>query len=240
MRKIPELLFSNWNLAALLLVSLVLNIAFPRTPLPSWLAIGLYICYVAGISIAAVLPRVYEDRWQQVLRFAFIYFFFFVAAAELIPTFVAPKISSVALQIAPYLNIAGQREWPGFYYSHLLAFNLVAGLSGGLLVNFKHKHAIAAWVWVIPAGVLTVKMWTVEGYSIFESRAEFVSRHFFADCSHPSSNSWLALLDIPQECFDQFMYTAPFYAALGFSIGAWLARKQHWFRRTSETEASRT
>ena len=238
MKKLSESLFSNWFLASLLLVATPLYALHKALMFaaPLWVAFGLDICVPTGVSIAAVLPPMHKGRLQQLLRAAFVYFFFSVAAASSIPDFIAPRLSGLAFLAASHMQLEVEGNRSGFYFSHLLALNLLAGSLGGLLVNFKRKHAIAIWVWVVPAGVLALKMLTLEGYSLLESRAAFIAQHLFADCHPPNLNSWNFQVSHEQlqSCVDQLFYTAPFYAAVGFSLGAWIARKQQWFRATTD------
>jgi len=74
-------------------------------------------------------------------------------------------------------------------------------------------------------------MWIkLQQYSVLdEGRVGNVFSYVFSYCNPPTDLLQRLPEDIysfPQSCADQFSYTAPFIAAVGFSLGALLARIQ--------------
>ena len=105
-----------------------------------------------------------------------------------------------------------------FYAGHWLLFNLISGGAAGLTVYAVWGHKIALFVWVPSAMRLCQKILTHQ-HSVLESNWSGVRYFLSTGCSDLSAKFFY----ISPRCADQFHYSLPFYAGLGFSLGALLS-----------------
>src|SRR5208282_496441 len=105
-----------------------------------------------------------------------------------------------------------------FYANNWLWFNLSAGTFVGFLANGAWRSRFSWFVWV-PSGVWLLHRIIVQPRSaIFGNAGDSLVYFLSAGCKEISLDAFY----ISVRCADQYHYSLPFYAAIGFSFGAWL------------------
>jgi len=110
-------------------------------------------------------------------------------------------------------------EVVSLYAGNLLPFNLCIGVIAGLLSYPLWRSRLSLWVWLPSTIILAYQMYVLPS-SILAGRKDLVS-HFIAwgcdevNIKHPY---------ISVKCADQVIYSLPFYAALGSSLGCFIRR----------------
>jgi hypothetical protein len=118
-----------------------------------------------------------------------------------------------------------------FVFSHLFVFSFFPALLVAFAYAQWYPHRIALFIWVVPLAILVLKFCTFPT-TVFENHfaaafheyfgggfliAEFRNyRELFQSWSNPDMRRGM----------QQLNFTAPFYAAIGYSVGAWLG--MHW------------
>ncbi len=117
-----------------------------------------------------------------------------------------------------------------FAFSHLLAFSFYPAAALAFLYAHWYRHKVACFVWLVPLAVLAYK------FIDFHSNASVLSagNSQFAAAFHHyiSGNFMISEFHSYGELFqmaasnpdmsrgmDQYHYTAPLYAAIGYSVG---------------------
>jgi hypothetical protein len=117
-----------------------------------------------------------------------------------------------------------------FYASNWLVFNLVSGVLIGFFMYPRWTSPVTLFVWVPFAVTLGRKVLTYP-QSVFTRDPTAGLRHFLTmGCSESFATSL--------KCADQFFYSLPFYASVGFSAGV-LLRLVYDHRLISRTSISR-
>jgi hypothetical protein len=117
-----------------------------------------------------------------------------------------------------------------FLFSHLLAFSFIPAFLGGL-TNVRFKHRVAEFVWVVPAVVLAYKLATFSASTSVLASQPFPAFHQYFEGGFliPEYRDWREFWEIMRSNPDmmrgmaQTSYTAPFYAGVGYSLGAWIS-----------------
>jgi hypothetical protein len=116
-----------------------------------------------------------------------------------------------------------------FVFSHLFAFSFFPALIVGFVHSEWFRHRVAVFVWIIPAAVLAYKFATFPT-SLFQNQFAAAFHEYFAGgFMIPEWHSYEELLRLvapspdAMRGMEQLRYTAPAYAAIGYSIGTWLA-----------------
>lgn len=105
-----------------------------------------------------------------------------------------------------------------FYASNWLWFNLSVGAFLGFFVYRAWRSVFSWFVW-LPSGVLLLRRIIIQPQSaLFGNAGDSLKYFLSAGCKEIS----LETPYISVRCADQYHYSLPFYAALGFSFGAWL------------------
>jgi hypothetical protein len=105
-----------------------------------------------------------------------------------------------------------------FYASNWLWFNLSLGAFVGFLVYREWRSVFTWFVWV-PSGVLLLHRIIIQPRSaLFGNAGDSLAYFLSAGCTEIS----LKPLYMSVRCADQYQYSLPFYAAIGFSFGALL------------------
>lgn len=120
-----------------------------------------------------------------------------------------------------------------FYTSNWLLFNMVAGVGCGFTIYSLWRHAIAMLVWVPPACVLCRQM-LLRPQSVLYSTARGSQARYFLSVGCPEVS--LQSFYISQRCADQFHYSLPLYAAVGFSAGALLSLS-YWRHKNDSSKS---
>jgi len=95
---------------------------------------------------------------------------------------------------------------------------IALGLYSGWLLGRRLKHRSMLWVWILPGLVLSYALVAVPTLtpaltSVLDQSGGPLSHYFGWGCQPKN------------RCLDQLLITMPFYAAVAYSLGAWLARK---------------
>jgi hypothetical protein len=105
-----------------------------------------------------------------------------------------------------------------FYASNWLWFNLSVGAFVGFFVYRAWRSVFSWFVW-LPSGVLLLRRIIIQPRSaLFGDAGDSLAYFLSAGCKEIS----LETPYISVRCADQYHYSLPFYAAIGFSFGAWL------------------
>ena len=105
-----------------------------------------------------------------------------------------------------------------FYASNWLWFNLLVGASVGFLAYRTWRSVLSWFVW-LPSGVLLLRRIVMQPQSVlFGNAGDSLTYFLSAGCKEISLETFY----ISVRCADQYHYSLPFYAAIGFSFGAWL------------------
>jgi hypothetical protein len=131
--------------------------------------------------------------------------------------------SSLSL-IRPQLRTVGPDQ---FLMSNLLAFSVVPAFLAAFLINARLRHQAACYVWIVPVAILVFNL-------IFHSATIYPTIPFESDV-RPALHYWFgggfnindraAYMQEVSRVYYQFKVTAPAYAGISYSIGAWLAIK---------------
>lgn len=103
----------------------------------------------------------------------------------------------------------------GFYTRNWLFFNVIAGIAFGLAIYSVWQNHIATIVWIPPFCVLCEKI-LKRPHSILSTASVGSDISYFLSPGCPE----VSTINISQRCTDQLVYSLPFYAALGFSMGS--------------------
>lgn len=105
-----------------------------------------------------------------------------------------------------------------FYASNWLSFNLSVGAFVGFFAYRAWPSVFSWFVW-LPSGVLLLRRIIIQPRSaLFGNAGDSLAYFLSAGCKEIS----LETPYISVRCADQYYYSLPFYAAVGFSFGAWL------------------
>ena len=138
-----------------------------------------------------------------------------------------------------------------FTFSHLFVFSFFPAVLVGFLYSQWFRHRAALFVWVVPAAILAYKFATFPASVVESHFAAAFHQYFAAGFMIPEAHSYKELFEIAGSNADmtrgleQVAYTAPLYAALGYSLGAGIALRvrvaalesfKPSFRRRSQQE----
>lgn len=127
-----------------------------------------------------------------------------------------------------------------FFYSHLFIFSAIPAFVSGLVFNLKLKQRVAEFVWLVPTVVLLYKFYTFsDTSSVFQRQSSapllLAFHHYFSsDFLIAEYRDWADFWSIVRSNpdmlrgMDQFQFTAPFYAALAYSVAAWVSIRTEW------------
>jgi hypothetical protein len=173
-----------------------------------------------------------SDRWQA------LWFFVHLAAVYVIARFVPPWLAWWTHRtLPPIFPITSGRFQ--FFFSHLLAFSFIPAFASGL-VNARFRHRAAEFVWVVPTIILACKFVTFPAPSVLQSQFSAAFHQYFGGgFAIPDANNFHDLFAFSanrdmMRGIAQQQFTAPFYASIGYSLGAWLTRRTDLHRRAAE------
>jgi hypothetical protein len=196
------------------------------------------------IPTASVSPKTDAiDRTKITLGWQGLWFFYHLAAVYIIVHFCTPWLAGFTRgRILPSLQIAftssSQFE---FYFTHLLAFSAIPGFLAGLL-NGRLKHQSALFVWIVPGAILAYKLLTFSaGASVLQTESPSAWHQYFGGgFLIPEYRDWQDFWSIASSNPDmmrgmaQSTFTAPFYAAVAYTVGALISMKTELHRRVAE------
>jgi hypothetical protein len=118
-----------------------------------------------------------------------------------------------------------------FLFSHILALSFVPGFFAAL-ANVRFKQNVVAYVWLVPALVLSYKVLTFPTVSVLQSHASSALHHYFGGgFSIPEYRNWQEFWSITtanpdmERGMGQMHFTAPFYAGVAYSIAGWIGAR---------------
>jgi hypothetical protein len=124
----------------------------------------------------------------------------------------------------PHLRTVGLDQ---FLMSNLLAFSVIPAFLTAFVINSRLRHRAACFVWIVPVAFLAFNF-------LFRSATIYPTIPFESDF-RPALHYWFGggfninnRAAYAQEAFRvyyQFKVTAPAYAGMSYSLGAWLAIK---------------
>jgi hypothetical protein len=112
---------------------------------------------------------------------------------------------------------------------------IIVGLLWGRLVWKQYQHRAMLWIWVFPLVSLVIamlqdstRMSTIYPGAIVPNYGIMLSTYFGNGCR------------LDNDCFKQTAFTLPFYAAVSYAVGAWLASRFSIRSRSLNNVASGT
>lgn len=187
----------------------------------------------------------YAASGWQILRFVF-----HLTAIYAVVKFFTPYLARwTRTSLLPLLQLPTSASSFEFLFSHLLAFSFVPAFLLGLL-NSRFKHKIAQFVWLVPASILGYKLAMFSAPSVLDNQLSSAFYHYFnseflVGEFRDWQSFWATLRSNADTLrgLDQLWFTAPFYAGVGYSLGAWIGLRTDVNRKVSEKvkawEASR-
>jgi len=156
-----------------------------------------------------------------------------LAAVYVIVNFCTPYLAGWTRgKVLPVLQMRSASSQFEFLFSHLLAFSFIPAFLTGL-ANVRFKQKIAEFTWVVPTVVLAFKMATFSAPTSVVAGQSWSAFHqyFGGGFLIPEYRSWEEFWQMIGSNPDmirgmaQHTFTAPFYAGMGYSVGAWLSRR---------------
>lgn len=207
---------------------------------------------LATPSEALNKPPGQASRLRQVLR----YLLHLSAVYVIVNTTTMWLAGRVHDWVLPLLHQRSPSEsYLQFAFTHLFVFSLFPAAVVAFAYAQWYPHRVALFVWIIPLLLLVYKFITFPS-SAFESHSAAAFHEYFADkFLIPEVHSYRELFEVvssgdAQRGMQQFRFTAPFYAAVGYSIGAWIGihrvipkftnnwRRLRAFRSTTGSDSS--
>jgi hypothetical protein len=195
-----------------------------------------------------VLPRVRPDPyragvWQIpwfLFHLAIVYFI-----AKFVTLWLAAWIGGTLLPLLQNRTLLQPRTFSGrfeFLFSHMLAFSFIPAFLSSL-VNTRLRHKTAQFVWLVPAVILAYKFASFSAPSVLQSQFSAAFNHYFGGgFLIPDFHDWHEFFSILGSSSDmtrgmaQLQFTAPFYAGVGYSVAAWIARRLELSRVAEKVE----
>lgn len=171
-----------------------------------------------------------------------LWFLLHLAAVYLIVNFATPYLAGWTRgTLLPLLHQPTTASTFQFFFSHLFAFSFVPAFLTGL-ANARFKHRVAEYVWLVPVAALTYKFATFSAPSVFQSRFDAAFHQYFAGgfliSEYHDWNEFWSIVGSNSDTWRgmaQLRYTAPVYAAIGYSIAAWIGRRTDLNRKVGES-----
>lgn len=119
-----------------------------------------------------------------------------------------------------------------FLFSHLFMFSFLPSLAVALFYAHWFRHKVALFVWLIPLAVLAYKFASFPAGSVLDEGRKFGQAfhyYFRGDFFIPEYHNYEELFSLVASSSDtwrgmaQLHFTAPLYAAIGYSLGTLLA-----------------
>ncbi|MGA3054905.1 MAG: hypothetical protein ABSD63_11920 [Candidatus Korobacteraceae bacterium] len=131
-----------------------------------------------------------------------------------------------------------------FLLSHLFAFSFGPAVVVGLC-NARFRHKVAEFVWLVPAVILAYKFFTYStGTSVLQAESwralsafhQYFGGGFVVPDYRNWKQFWAMVASNPDmtRALDQLTFTGPFYAGVGYSVGAWIGRRTELDRKIVE------
>jgi hypothetical protein len=164
---------------------------------------------------------------------------FVYAIAEFASIWLAGRVHGTILPLITQRSVNSTSSFQ-FAFSHLFVFSFFPALLVGFVYSAWFRQRTALFVWIVPLAILAYKIVTFPTTAFQSHFAVALHEYFAGDFRIPEFYSYedLARLVMPspdaQRGLEQLRYTAPLYAALGYSVGAFLAMRH----RIAKVEAT--
>lgn len=142
----------------------------------------------------------------------------------------------------PALRISATAQSGDWYLQHLELVSIVPALLAGYLAA-RRTDSIATWACGIPVLMLVYRILRYHSpSSVLVGGSMSVLRYFF-DIEHIMPTIMNPTASDPVRVLAQMTITAPFYAGVAYSLGAWCAKRKlitNVFRFSNPQETGRT
>jgi hypothetical protein len=127
--------------------------------------------------------------------------------------------------ILPTLRIATATPAADWYLRHLELVSIIPAAIAGYLIA-RQPSSVATWAWGIPAVMLAYKMLQYHApSSVFVGTSMSAVRYFF-EIERVMPTMRYATPSDPLRVLAQMTITAPFYAGVAYSFGAWVSKRK--------------
>jgi hypothetical protein len=183
-----------------------------------------------------------DETIRQGLGWQAMRFVLHLCAVYLLVQFSAGRLAGWTHKfLLPAIQVHTRSSRPEFFYNHLLFFSSLPAFASGL-ANARFKHTVAQFVWAVPTAVLAYKLITFPIQASVLASHSWPAFHYYlgGGFSIPDFYSWsefarmvAANPDLMRGA-EQVLFTAPFYAAVAYSLGATLGLRMEFLRRGLE------
>jgi hypothetical protein len=140
--------------------------------------------------------------------------------------------------ILPILQISTVTSAADWYLQHLELVSTFPALVAGYFVA-RRPDSLATWAWSIPTVVLAYKMLRYQAPSSVLVGASMSALRYFFEIERVMPTMRYATPSDPVRVLAQMTITAPFYAGVAYSFGAWVSKRElltklFSFRRSEE------
>ena len=117
-----------------------------------------------------------------------------------------------------------------FAFSHLFLFSFFPAILIGFPYAQWYPHRVALFVWIVPLAILVYKIIAFPTTAFEDHWTRAFHEYFGGGFLIPEFHSYRDLFQLAAtpdalRGMQQFNFTAPFYAAIGYSIGTWLGMR---------------
>lgn len=124
----------------------------------------------------------------------------------------------------PIMRISTARNAGDWYLQHLELMTIIPALVAGHVIA-RQRDSVATLAWAVPSLVLAYRMLLYPGpSSVLVAISRSAVRYFFEIEKVMPSMRYATGSD-PVRVLAQMMITAPFYAGVAYSFGAWTAKR---------------
>lgn len=133
-----------------------------------------------------------------------------------------------------------------FEATHLFLLNAAVALPAGFC-NYRSRHIGAFWVWLIPTAILAFQIFTFHNsLSLFASNRWTTTFNYYFNANHVVIGEIARDFRNMRDMFnnpdfvrfiEQYRFTAPFYAGIAYSLGAFISNQGYRSRVSSPSES---
>jgi hypothetical protein len=175
-----------------------------------------------------------KGMWQIV------WFLFHLAAVYAAVWLCTPWLAGLTRgRLLPLLQQTTSLSSFEFLYSHIFAFSFIPAFFLGLVAS-RFRHTAAQFVWLLPTTILVYKFATFQAASVFASQFSAAFHQYFeGGFLIPEVRNWQDIqlmagsADVTR-ALAQLKFTAPFYAAVGYSIATWIGLRTNLSQKVSD------
>ena len=127
--------------------------------------------------------------------------------------------------VMPMLQISTVTPAADWYLQHLELVSIFPAVVAGYLV-VRQPDSVAPWAWSIPAVVLAYKMLQYQPPSSVLVGTSMSAFRYFFEIERVMPTMRYATPSDPVRVLVQMTITAPFYAGVAYSLGAWVSKRR--------------